>query len=648
VTTVLFDTMAQLEATFDRFVRFNPNHVGSGPHGGEFAPGHGKHHAKRQRRKAKLQAMRKAGHKEIADQRKRHRGERKSMVISERHDRKRIAKEHKSEAKDKLKDYQRDAAAIRKEYSSTPRKIKREGKEKLVAAKEYHKKLYTGMKESHKQEWKDLTVEHGAARKEVVSDQKKERRQLGDDLKKELREKFKKKGNARAFEWPARIGDAADQRSLVRFLDRRHREDLQSLERRADDALLARSAMAFGAEDIVRHILSQRGYTKRWRDGDLSGKQHLSLLEDCRQFGRARLRHEAETLFEIHGVEDEFERGRLGEEVLSRVIGRSESGADGFRDGTTESACEGSDKSDQKASEIEVIGGRPDSAKAGQIHIISRSVASRATGAVTRFFRRAKQFLHELITAGAMLLKGDEPLTAEEILAVDRQARKQAEYLEGFEREVRANPPREISDLSTQVIDATMEPMSSFQFIARAESYGDAVWASGQDSNRSGAKTQGYNEERRVLGDAIHCFDCPPLANMEWQPIGTLPMIGDTECGGHCHCHFEYRVDASQKATPVPRKPRKPRKPKNTRPKGVGSPEAKTAEPSKPEPVPEKKVEPIPQEQPPRKIPLKPAPKIGEPYPKGGTYPPARPVPTIKEVIEGAASPHPVEYYEEI
>ena len=27
---------------------------------------------------------------------------------------------------------------------------------------------------------------------------------------------------------------------------------------------------------------------------------------------------------------------------------------------------------------------------------------------------------------------------------------------------------------------------------------------------------------------------------MGWQPIGMLPDIGESECGGLCLCHFEY------------------------------------------------------------------------------------------------------------
>ncbi len=57
-----------------------------------------------------------------------------------------------------------------------------------------------------------------------------------------------------------------------------------------------------------------------------------------------------------------------------------------------------------------------------------------------------------------------------------------------------------------------------------------------------GVRTGGRLLERRVLGDAHHCRDCPELADRGWQPYGTLPPIGATTCGPFCLCHFEYRT----------------------------------------------------------------------------------------------------------
>lgn len=213
-----------------------------------------------------------------------------------------------------------------------------------------------------------------------------------------------------------------------------------------------------------------------------------------------------------------------------------------------------------------------------------------------------------------MALKGNDALTNAEIYALDRLTKKQYEYLDKFEREVIQNPPREIADLDSVVVLVEPAPMTPGQFVARLERYGNAVWQANQQVNTATVRTAGiFNQERRVLGMAEHCGDCPPLAAMGWQPLGSLPMIGDTECNGHCKCHFEYRVPGGQPHVAIPKLP------------------------SGPGPAEKKK----------KKIILKPPPKIGEPYPKGGEYPPAKPLPSVEELLKEAGSPYAASEYEE-
>jgi hypothetical protein len=47
--------------------------------------------------------------------------------------------------------------------------------------------------------------------------------------------------------------------------------------------------------------------------------------------------------------------------------------------------------------------------------------------------------------------------------------------------------------------------------------------------------------ERRILGLADHCSGCVAAAAQGWQPLGTLPAIGDTPCMGNCKCTFMYK-----------------------------------------------------------------------------------------------------------
>lgn len=63
----------------------------------------------------------------------------------------------------------------------------------------------------------------------------------------------------------------------------------------------ARTTKASSAESILRICLSRRGWTRAFREAELTGAQHLDLLDDVRQYGRSWLHHEAEGLFRHHG-----------------------------------------------------------------------------------------------------------------------------------------------------------------------------------------------------------------------------------------------------------------------------------------------------------------------------------------------------------
>lgn len=319
-----------------------------------------------------------------------------------------------------------------------------------------------------------------------------------------------------------------------------------------------RTHKANSAESILRHVLRQRGWTRIYGDGGLNGRQHLNLLEDVRQYGRQWFRHEAESFFDRYAQELDVERG----------------------------------------------------------------LASRAAGAIGRFFDRARQFVRELIFAGAIAFKGDDEFDESEQSALNHQANIQRQYFDKFEREVVRNPPREIADLSTQIIVAAPPPMTPGQFVARMELYGNAAWHAAQVNARGGIIKSGlYNEERRVLGDAKHCEDCPPLAELGWQPIGTLPGIGSTECMGFCHCHFEYRGATGKTHLKI-------EKPKAERPRDVPRPKGK-------------KFKPIPEPKEPKGIPE-------APIEEGPHKRLPRPLPTIEQLLKEAGSPYSADEYEDL
>jgi hypothetical protein len=76
---------------------------------------------------------------------------------------------------------------------------------------------------------------------------------------------------------------------------------------------------------------------------------------------------------------------------------------------------------------------------------------------------------------------------------------------------------------------------------ARAKMYGQAVRLSYENQVRAREQNARMSEERRVLSSAEHCSDCVGYAATGWQPAGTLPQIGDSQCRSNCHCHFEFR-----------------------------------------------------------------------------------------------------------
>jgi hypothetical protein len=211
----------------------------------------------------------------------------------------------------------------------------------------------------------------------------------------------------------------------------------------------------------------------------------LRLLEDIRQYGRAWLRHEAEVFF-----------GRYG------ITGEASSG--------------------------------------DAIHILSP---------LERWFDRMRQFTRELNVAGSEALLG-RTLDAQEAEHADRIADVQDGYFDNFQRELIANPPRELAEPTNQVPGSVpgKTPMSPAQVGARAAQYANAAWQGAQRIQRTSTQRNGNTRwERRVLGHpkTEHCLDCPPLAGRGWVPVGTLPAIGDTECGGSCLCHFEYSDEAA-------------------------------------------------------------------------------------------------------
>ena len=102
-----------------------------------------------------------------------------------------------------------------------------------------------------------------------------------------------------------------------------------------------------------------------------------------------------------------------------------------------------------------------------------------------------------------------------------------------------------LNDFALQIADGLA---LDGRFLVRAGMYADAARGTGEDMKRREAdRNPTLTEEMRELGAADHCttrngvLGCIELNDMGWQPIGTLPRIGDTPCGTNCHCNFVFR-----------------------------------------------------------------------------------------------------------
>lgn len=483
----------------------------------------------------------------------------KSDVRDLHNDYRNTVKESREYAKDERLEMQRQA---RQDRIDSVKEQREANTVNLHAAlkdlREGHKDAYHDLVESQRGDLHDLKAEHASAREDMRKDHHEQRElvketEIGDRAKllADLKEKHFPKSTKRGIDDQINPSIGRIQRLHIDGRPRsvgpdgqRSRESVASVGRFGPMA----THKASSAPAILKHCLRQHpGWLKRWRDGQLTGRQHLTLLMDVRQYGRAWLRHEMEGFFDAYG--NQAERSLLPDNEWFVVTSTRSSEARGQDDGAL------------------LLHQSQDG-----LHRTCRSLSDRLLSPLRRTFDRMRVFVRELIHTAGEAIAGPG-MSMDDYTFLDRQADKQDDYLEVFRKEMEANPPREIATpepigMPSQTILVQELPRSPAQITARAELYGNSAWQAGQKLNHAKAKRTGGLYERRVLGHpkTEHCVDCPPLAALGWQLIGTLPDIGDSECGGLCLCHFEYSNDpAAPGATKVPGKP-----PETTRPKGGG------------------------------------------------------------------------------
>ncbi len=158
----------------------------------------------------------------------------------------------------------------------------------------------------------------------------------------------------------------------------------------------------------------------------------------------------------------------------------------------------------------------------------------------SEFRRQMGKQVKSLQTQAAILGAGGQGnMTDTQRRLLDRSVRDQLAYLDGFHRDIR------------QLINAG-KPLSG-NTVSRAGSYAAAATVTADQARRQSMADEAAQDdpnlwEVRLLGIAEHCNDCVAYANRP-APVGTLPPLGDSECGQHCKCRFEYgsREELEQK-----------------------------------------------------------------------------------------------------
>lgn len=109
---------------------------------------------------------------------------------------------------------------------------------------------------------------------------------------------------------------------------------------------------------------------------------------------------------------------------------------------------------------------------------------------------------------------------------IGSELKKEYQYLRGFSQDILAGK------------------MSAEQFRDRVSKYVDSSYSTYELGRAESHRQAGYNWERRIRNAAVSCVSCVVYAARGWQPLSSLPAIGDEcECRARCRCHKEYSND---------------------------------------------------------------------------------------------------------
>jgi hypothetical protein len=149
-----------------------------------------------------------------------------------------------------------------------------------------------------------------------------------------------------------------------------------------------------------------------------------------------------------------------------------------------------------------------------------------------------RDYLRQQYEAAMVLVKGGrDNITQSDWGYEGSLLKKQYAFLNNFANDIAKNP----------------ESWMNGRLNNRMNLYKESAYSALEDMNRREHAQNGFDEERRVLGEADHCPGCLEQAGQGWQPIGTLDPIGAEECVTNCKCEFEYRRSTDMLFAPAER-----------------------------------------------------------------------------------------------
>ena len=167
---------------------------------------------------------------------------------------------------------------------------------------------------------------------------------------------------------------------------------------------------------------------------------------------------------------------------------------------------------------------------------LAKIAQSLQSGRITpdQFRTQVVSVIREMHLGAAILgVGGAGNLSSYHLSLVNQAVNRQVQFLDRFVEQIRSRLGND-------------QPITSAD-VARTKQYASAVRSTAVQARRQLMLNEfPQGRERRRTNPAEHCPDCLEYESEGWQAVGTLPPIGDSQCGDNCKCTFEYDNNDSQ------------------------------------------------------------------------------------------------------